>query len=185
MVLIQLAFSTQHTMLQNTPSFSSRQECTLVVQPHAMHSRKQCMLFTKYTTLLLSHMKFTQLALTLYKHQRQLNFSPDYVSWQMAKIIPSSLANIVWIYTQQTNSGIKLRLKYDKPRDQYQDLISPQTQMCTHQYRYIINISQGNIWPRNPICPVTAGPQKLNHAKDQIQKRLFCWKDRSENLGKE
>ena len=36
--------------------------------------------------------------------------------------------------------------------------------------------------PRNSKCPVTACPQKLKHARDLIQKRLFCGKDRSENL---
>ena len=47
-----------------------------------------------------------------------------------------------------------------------------------------MKISQGNMSPRKPRCPVTAGPQKLKHARGLIQKRLFCGKDRSENLGK-
>ena len=34
----------------------------------------------------------------------------------------------------------------------------------------------------NPICPVSADPQKLKHARDLIQKRLFYGKERSENL---
>ena len=45
-----------------------------------------------------------------------------------------------------------------------------------------MKISQENMSPRIPWYTVTAGPQKLKHARDLIQKRLFCGKDRSENL---
>ena len=157
-------------------------------------------------------MQFTQLSLTVYKHQRQLNLSSDYVSWWIAKTISSclpllqtfniskhSLLNIPTKqvskrgYTQPTssentdkksNSGIKLPPKQDKPRDQYLDLLSPQTQVLIHQHWNIMKKSQGNISPRNPIYPITAGLQKLKHARHLIQKRLFFGKDRSENLGK-
>ena len=84
---------------------------------------------------LISHMQFIQLSLILYKHQRQLKLSHDYVSWWTAKIIsscllllPTTLANIPsWKYpqnrsvkgatfsqyslkiqTENSNSGIKL-----------------------------------------------------------------------------
>ena len=41
MVLVQLALSMQHKMEQNNPSSSSRQECTLLIQPHVMPARRQ------------------------------------------------------------------------------------------------------------------------------------------------
>ena len=47
-----------------------------------------------------------------------------------------------------------------------------------------MKISQENMSPRIPWYTVTAGPQKLKHARDLIQKWLFCGKDMSENLGK-
>ena len=47
-----------------------------------------------------------------------------------------------------------------------------------------MKISQGNMSPSNPVCPVTADAQKLKHARDLVQKSLFCGKERSENLRK-
>lgn len=38
--------------------------------------------------------------------------------------------------------------------------------------------------PRNPSYPTTAGTEKLKHATDTVQKRLFRGRERGENLGK-
>ena len=43
--------SFQHTLVQNTPSSSSRQECSLLLQPYAMPSRRQSRLSIRFTTL--------------------------------------------------------------------------------------------------------------------------------------
>ena len=71
MLLVQLALSMQHTMEQNTPSSSSRQECSLLVWPHTMPPRRQSSLSIKFTTLfVIQHAIYKQL--TLYKHQTVL-----------------------------------------------------------------------------------------------------------------
>ena len=43
--------SFQHTMVQNTLSSSSTQECTLLFQPHAMFTRDKVSFSIRFTTL--------------------------------------------------------------------------------------------------------------------------------------
>ena len=47
----------------------------------------------------------------------------------------------------------------------------------------IMNNSQENISPRNLSYPITAGPEKLKHAIDTVEKWLFAVTERSENMG--
>ena len=47
----------------------------------------------------------------------------------------------------------------------------------------IMNNSQENISPSNPSYPITAGPEKLKHAIDTVEKWLFAVTERSENMG--
>ena len=47
----------------------------------------------------------------------------------------------------------------------------------------IMNNSQENISPSNPSYPITAGPKKLKHAIDTVEKWLFWGRERSENMG--
>ena len=46
-----------------------------------------------------------------------------------------------------------------------------------------MNNSQENISPRNLSYPITAGPEKLKHAIDTVEKWLFAVTERSENMG--
>ena len=46
----------------------------------------------------------------------------------------------------------------------------------------IMNNSQENISPRNLSYPITAGPEKLKHAIDTVEKWLFGRRERSENI---
>ena len=45
-----------------------------------------------------------------------------------------------------------------------------------------MNNSQENISPSNPSYPITAGPEKLKHAIDTVEKWLFGQWERSENI---
>ena len=51
--------SFQYTRVQNTPSYSSRQECTLLFQPHAMPARRQTRLSIKFITPFIPHAIYT------------------------------------------------------------------------------------------------------------------------------
>ena len=46
-----------------------------------------------------------------------------------------------------------------------------------------MNNSQENISPRNLSYPITAGPEKLKHAIDTVEKWLFGRREKSENIG--
>jgi hypothetical protein len=76
------------------------------------------------------------------------------------------------IQTSNSSPGTKLPPKQDKPRNQYLDQSSPQTQIPQYQHRNIMNKRQENKSPAEPRDPITAGPMISKHATDLMQKRL-------------
>ena len=54
--------------------------------------------------------------------------------------------------------------------------------MARHEHRNIMNNSQENISPRKTSYDFTAGPEKLKHARDLMQKRFYGGRERNENL---
>ena len=54
--------------------------------------------------------------------------------------------------------------------------------MSRHEHKDIMNNSQENISPGKTSYDFTAGPEKLNHARDLMQKRFYGGRERNENL---
>ena len=54
--------------------------------------------------------------------------------------------------------------------------------MARNQNRNIMNNSKETMSPRKPSYACIAGPEKLKHARDMMQKMLYEGRDRSENL---